>query len=66
MNALICIAVLSAAAAVAIGGLAVTVLPNLDRITAALFRQPHSPRPETSREHWRRVHLAADKARGEA
>lgn len=64
MNSLICLVVFVGAAATAICAIVATVGPNLSRIVDALYGRPQAIRPETSREHWRRVHFTADNARG--
>lgn len=50
-------AVIAAAGLVAIGTIAVMVIPNLRRIADILSGEPHPCRSTGTREHWRRVHI---------
>ncbi len=54
-------AVIAAAGLVAIGTIAVMVIPNLRRIADVLSGEPHPCRSTGTREHWRRVHIDADR-----
>lgn len=54
-------AVIAAAGVAAIGTIAVMVIPNLRRIADVLSGEPHSCRSTGTRDHWRRVHIDADR-----
>lgn len=54
-------AVIAAAGLVAIGTIAVMVIPNLRRIADVLSGEPYPCRSTGTREHWRRVHIDADR-----
>lgn len=54
-------AVIAAAGLVAIGTIAVMIVPNLRRIADVLSGEPYPCRSSGTREHWRRVHIDADR-----
>lgn len=54
-------AVIAAAGLVAIGTIAVMIIPNLRRIADVLAGEPHLYRSTGTDDHWRRVHVEADR-----